>query len=290
MDNHGSHLTHEFIEWCEQHKILLCSFPPHTTHFLQPLDGKPFQQYKHYHGEAVSNAARNLYTSFGKVELLQELPKIRQKTFKAQTILSGFKDRGIMPINPDPIIQCLESKLPEESELQIWTGDKKADGNTPTPPPTPSSASSSPKTLDKLRHYIHKTQEAMAALNEANQTMSPSVIRNIGKIFSGSLTQAESGAQYKDDLTQLRQSASRQNKPRSRRQVQSLSDEGIIDVRQAKRCIQDRKENEEAKEARRATKRSRNISTTQAAMGEIEVPDENTVPREGLGVLEYLIG
>ena len=48
----------------------------------------------------------------------------------------------------------------------------------------------------------------------------------------------------------------------------SLSDEGIIDVRQAKCCIQDRKENEEAKEAQQATKRSKNTSTTQAVMGE----------------------
>ena len=225
---------------------------------------------------------------FGKVEFLQHLPKIRQKAFKSQTILSGFRDCGIMPFNPDLIIKRLESRLPPEPELQIWTGDKKADGNTPTPPSTPSSSSSSPKTLDKLRHYINKAQEAMAELD--NQAMSSKLMKNIDKIFSGSLTQAESGAQYKDDLTYLRQSTQRQNKPRSRRQVQSLSDEGILTVRDANRSIQARKEEEEAKEARRASKRSRNISTTQEAMGGSWVSDENRIPTEGLGVLEYLIG
>lgn len=193
-----------------------------------------------------------------------------------------------MPFNPDLIIKRLESRLPPEPELQIWTGDKKADGNTPTPPSTPSSSSSSPKTLDKLRHYINKAQEAMAELD--NQAMSSKLMKNIDKIFSGSLTQAESGAQYKDDLTYLRQSTQRQNKPRSRRQVQSLSDEGILTVRDANRSIQARKEEEEAKEARRASKRSRNISTTQEAMGGSWVSDENRIPTEGLGVLEYLIG
>lgn len=290
MDNHGSHLTHEFLEWCQQHRILLYSFPPHSTHFLQPLDGKPFQQYKHYHGEAVNEAARALYPSFGKVEFLQHLPKIRQKAFKSQTILSGFKDCGILPWNPDPIIKRLESCLLPEPELQIWTGDKKTDGSTPTPPPTPSSSSSSPKTLDKLRHYINKAQEAIADLDEANRIMSPKLEKNIGKIFSGSLTQAESSAQYKDDLTQLRQSTTRQNKPRSRRIVQSLSDEGILTVRNANRRIQARKQDEEAKETRRASRRSRNISTTQAATGENRVSDENTAPTEGLGVIEYLLG
>lgn len=52
-----------------------------------------------------------------------------------------------MPINPDLIIKHLESHLPPEPELQIWTGDKKADRSTPTPPSTPSSSSSYQKPL-----------------------------------------------------------------------------------------------------------------------------------------------
>lgn len=91
-----------------------------------------------------------------------------------------------MPFNPDLIVKCLESYLPPEPELQIWTGDKKADGNTPTPPLTPSSSSSSLKTINKLQHYINKAQEAIAALD--NQAMSPKLVKNIGKIFSESLT------------------------------------------------------------------------------------------------------
>ena len=48
----------------------------YTTHFLQPLNGKPFQQYKHYHGEAVNNTVRDLYSSFEKWEFLEKLPGI----------------------------------------------------------------------------------------------------------------------------------------------------------------------------------------------------------------------
>src|SRR5699024_2213094 len=108
--------------------------PAHTAHFLQPLDGKPFQQYKHYHGEAVNDAARDLYPFFEKREFLQKLPGIQQKTFKSQTTISGFTDRGIILFNPEPIIQHLKAKvLPDlEPELQIWTGDRKTDDSTPT--------------------------------------------------------------------------------------------------------------------------------------------------------------
>jgi hypothetical protein len=38
LDSHGSHLTAEFIEFCDAHRILLAIFPPHSTHSLQPLD------------------------------------------------------------------------------------------------------------------------------------------------------------------------------------------------------------------------------------------------------------
>jgi hypothetical protein len=38
LDGHGSHLTMDFIEYCDQNKILLMVYPPHSTHTLQPLD------------------------------------------------------------------------------------------------------------------------------------------------------------------------------------------------------------------------------------------------------------
>ncbi|CAE7002878.1 DDE 1 domain containing protein [Pyrenophora teres f. teres] len=38
LDGHGSHVTSDFINFCDAHKILLAVFPPHSTHSLQPLD------------------------------------------------------------------------------------------------------------------------------------------------------------------------------------------------------------------------------------------------------------
>jgi hypothetical protein len=34
LDSHRSHLTIDFIDYCDQHKILLIVFPPHSTHSL----------------------------------------------------------------------------------------------------------------------------------------------------------------------------------------------------------------------------------------------------------------
>ncbi|CEL05785.1 hypothetical protein ASPCAL06900 [Aspergillus calidoustus] len=38
LDGHGSHLTMKFIDYCDTNRILLMTYPPHSTHSLQPLD------------------------------------------------------------------------------------------------------------------------------------------------------------------------------------------------------------------------------------------------------------
>jgi hypothetical protein len=38
VDGHGSHLTMDFIDYCDRNRILLAIFPPHSTHTLQPLN------------------------------------------------------------------------------------------------------------------------------------------------------------------------------------------------------------------------------------------------------------
>jgi len=38
LDGHGSHITANFIDFCDANRILLALFPLHSTHSLQPLD------------------------------------------------------------------------------------------------------------------------------------------------------------------------------------------------------------------------------------------------------------
>ncbi len=38
--------TLKFVEYCEEHKIIPFCLPPHTTHFLQPLNVVLFFAYK----------------------------------------------------------------------------------------------------------------------------------------------------------------------------------------------------------------------------------------------------
>ena len=38
LNGHRSHVTMEFIDYCDRHRILLIILPPYLTHTLQPLD------------------------------------------------------------------------------------------------------------------------------------------------------------------------------------------------------------------------------------------------------------
>ena len=38
LNSHSSYVTIDFINYCDQNKILLAILPPHSTHTLQPLD------------------------------------------------------------------------------------------------------------------------------------------------------------------------------------------------------------------------------------------------------------
>ena len=58
LDGFGSHYTKEFLDYCDQHKIIVFCLPPHSSHLLQPLDVVVFQRYKHYDAEAVEKATR----------------------------------------------------------------------------------------------------------------------------------------------------------------------------------------------------------------------------------------
>lgn len=279
MDNHGSHLTYEFIEYCENNQILLYTLPPHTTHILQPLDGKPFQQYKHYHAKAVNNAARWGECAFEKRQFLEELPGIRRNTFKSQTIKSGFAERGIYPFNPDPTLETLEKRMIPVPDLQIWTGDRDAEGNSPPPPSTPSSDASSPKNIQKLRHHISKAERSLGEIKHIVNNASPGLTNRIEKVFSGSLMQAELRAQHEDDLDSFHLAAKRQNRPRSRRQVQSLSSTGVLSVKDANHHIEARKEEEDQGMRRRAVKRGARFRTNQTPTDEND-PRMERIPVE----------
>ena len=121
LDGYGSHCMYEFLDYCEKNKIVLFCLPPHATHLLQPLDVVVFQPYKHWHAEAVDAAACTGCVDFNKLEFLKALGSIRQKALKPSTILSVFRETGLIPYRPKKVVDRLrekEKKRQKDTELR----------------------------------------------------------------------------------------------------------------------------------------------------------------------------
>jgi DDE superfamily endonuclease/Tc5 transposase DNA-binding domain len=104
-DGYGSHLTRQLLEFCEEKLIHLFALPPHSSHLLQPLDVVLFQPYKHFHAKAVDRATRKGCTHFDKYEFLAAITSIRAETFKRNSILSSFRECGLIPYNPQIVLK-----------------------------------------------------------------------------------------------------------------------------------------------------------------------------------------
>ena len=107
---------YEFLDYCEKNKIVLFCLPPHATHLLQPLDVVVFQPYKHWHTEAVDVAACTGCVDFNKLEFLEALGSIYQKALKPSTILSVFRETGLILYRPKKVVDRLQEKEKERQK------------------------------------------------------------------------------------------------------------------------------------------------------------------------------
>jgi hypothetical protein len=58
VDGHESHCTINFIEFCDLYNIILLILPPHTTHYLQPLDVTCFGPLQRWYSAEVEAHGR----------------------------------------------------------------------------------------------------------------------------------------------------------------------------------------------------------------------------------------
>jgi hypothetical protein len=111
LDDHGSHVTMEFINYCDHHRILLIILPPHSTHTLQPLDvvlSKLLSQ-------AYSNKLTNhLHKAQGLIPIKKGdfFPLFRSawiSSFTGNRILKAFEATGIWPMDTNVILRRFAS-------------------------------------------------------------------------------------------------------------------------------------------------------------------------------------
>lgn len=105
LDGHSSHTTNlETLQFAEDHEIILFCLPPHTTHFLQPLDRCFFKSLKGYYYDACRTFVKNRADrKLSRLHFGKLLGDAWGKAATVQNALSGFRSTGIMPFNPSAI-------------------------------------------------------------------------------------------------------------------------------------------------------------------------------------------
>ena len=173
FDGFGSHLTKEFIDYCDNRKIIPFGLPPHTSHLLQPLDVGVFQPFKHYHKEAVEMATRTGCTNFNKVEFLNAIHDIRVKTFRKSVILSAWEQLGLIPFNPLLVTQ------------KIKVDEEQARPKTPEfPLPLWQHLPRTPKTTVKYAEYV---RERLTSPRNRRKISLPVLLRLVDAAVGNSL-------------------------------------------------------------------------------------------------------
>lgn len=110
VDGHSSHVNMAFINLCDQMRILVLVFPPHTTHRLQPLDVALFSPLS----QAYSNEMTRIthggqgWVSMTKRSFWSVFKVAWEKSFTTKNIKKGFEATGIWPLNPLKTVKKLK--------------------------------------------------------------------------------------------------------------------------------------------------------------------------------------
>jgi hypothetical protein len=107
----------DFISYCDQNKILLAIYPPHSTHTLQPLDVVMFAPLAAaYKAELASflNISQGL-TSITKRDFYRLFNAAWTSSFTETLVIKAFAATGLHPFKPDVILCRFSTATPSNS-------------------------------------------------------------------------------------------------------------------------------------------------------------------------------
>ena len=112
VDGHNSHVNMKFLTWATANRILVAVFPPHSTHRLQPLDVCLYAPLSTYYSQQLDNW---LFTTGGLSSMTKRSffglfwPAF-QSAFTKENILSGWKQTGLQPWDPDLVVSQVKTE------------------------------------------------------------------------------------------------------------------------------------------------------------------------------------
>ena len=112
LNGHRSHVTMDFIKYCNNNRILLAIYPPHATYTLQPLNVCMFKPLSTAYSAALADHMDRCQglSSITKRDFFRLFNQAWQASFKQLTILSAFEKCGLHPFNPRRVLARFAQK------------------------------------------------------------------------------------------------------------------------------------------------------------------------------------
>jgi hypothetical protein len=132
MDGHSSHVTLEFVEFCQDHDIIPLCLPPHSTHILQPLDVGIFGPLATAYRTAIQKQSVFGATRVDNLGFLRLYQQARLGM--AKNVPSAWRGAGLVPFDPDKVLVHYRPKTPPFASLTDENGtraDIQVDNNIP---------------------------------------------------------------------------------------------------------------------------------------------------------------
>ena len=181
LDGHGSHITMDFIKYCDDNRILLAILPPHSTQTLQPLDVACFAPLaQNYTSELTTFTQQGLgWLPVKKGDFFLLFWRAWVKSFTTTTILSSFEATGIYPPNPSRVLDRFTHGTPEaaessDSSTSVYSGDDWLKIQSLIKAAVKDSNSSETRKLHRTLHHLSVQNQLLhhefQGLKEAIQT------------------------------------------------------------------------------------------------------------------------
>jgi DDE superfamily endonuclease len=238
-----------FIDFCWTHRIRPFLLPAHSTHLTQPLDVGVFQSFKKNFKDLIRKEVFLGATTVSKPDFFALFQSFSDKTFIPELCKSAFRKAGLIPLNPDVVLDQMKSYggVQEEGVVEVeGESDPESEPGFSTPPPPNWTEYNTPITNTQRK----RGSEYVRA--KSGQPFTPIAIRVLEKVEKGSAQLILKG-QLATELVQAQNSAAAKRKERTEGPNKVVQKYGEIYGHQAMRQIaEDEKEEREVVNMRHA--------------------------------------
>ena len=224
LDGHESHHSVDFEDFCKANNIVTLCMPPHSSHFLQPLDVGCFSPLKASYGKRIEQMMRMQITHITKEDFFDAFVEAFHASITANNIRAGFRATGLVPFDPELVVSCLDPKP-----------------LTPSPPNSrPGTASTWALKTPSNAYDATKSSITLKRKIENHQGSSPTHIFDIIDLQAKSISKlAHEMVLLRAEAQELRTANERLSKRRRTKKTR-LQEGGSLSLQEAKGLMADR--------------------------------------------------